>query len=156
VGIAGAGKTTLARQYARKQRAAVILEVNAETRETLIDSFENLAHALSTTEEDQRILRGLQEIKDSKKREERILHFVKDHLKLHKDWILIYDNVELFADFQNQLPQDDGTWGQGKILITTRDSNIQNMSTIAAVVEVNELTPSEKLTLFRKILVWYP
>ncbi|MBP9776873.1 MAG: tetratricopeptide repeat protein [Alphaproteobacteria bacterium] len=152
VGIAGAGKTTLARQYTRMQTAPVIWEVNAETRETLVDSFENLAPSLSTTEEDQRTLRELQEIKDSQKREGKILQFVKDHLKLEKCWILIYDNVELFPDFLNQFPQDNGTWGQGKVLITTRDSNIQNMRTIATVIEVNELTPSEKLTLFLKIL----
>jgi tetratricopeptide (TPR) repeat protein len=153
VGIAGAGKTTLARQYARKQKEPVVIwEVNAETREALVNSFENLAQALSTTEEDQRTLRGLQEIKNSKKREEKILQFVKDHLKLHKDWILIYDNVELFPDFQKQFPQDDGAWGQGKVLITTRDRNIQNMRTIAAVIEVNELTFPEKRALFMKIL----
>jgi len=152
VGIAGAGKTTLARQYARKQKAVVVWEINAETRETLVDSFENLAHALSTTEEDQKILRGLQEIKDSKKREKRILQFVKDHLKLRKDWILIYDNVELFPDFQKQFPQDNETWGQGKVLITTRDRNIQNMRIIAGVIQINELNPVEKLTLFMKIL----
>lgn len=152
IGIAGAGKTTLARQYTRTQTAPVIWEVNAETEETLVDSFENLAQALSTTEEDQKILRGLQEIKDSKKRGERIVQFVKDHLKLQKDWILIYDNVELFPDFQKHFPQDNGTWGQGKVLITTRDSNIQNMRMVAAAIEVNELTPSEKLILFMKIL----
>lgn len=152
VGIAGAGKTTLARQYTRTQTAPVIWELNAETRETLVDSFENLAQALSTTEEDQKILRGLQEIKDSKKREGRILQFVKDHLKLQNDWILIYDNVELFPDFQKHFPQDNGAWGQGKVIVTTRDNNIQNTRMAAAAIEIHELTPHEKLTLFMKIL----
>ncbi len=152
VGIAGAGKTTLARQYARLQKSPVIWEINAETKEALVDSFENLAQALSTTAEHQRMLRELQEIKDSKKREKRILQFVKERLTLHKDWILIYDNVETFLDFQNQLPQDNGTWGQGKVIVTTRDSNIQNMGTIAEVIQIKELDSDEKLTLFMKIL----
>lgn len=152
VGIAGAGKTTLARQYARKQKASVIWEINAETKETLTDSLENLAQALAKTEEDQRTLREIQEIKDSKKREDRIFQFVKSHLKTHKDWILIYDNVETFPGFQNYFLPDNGTWGQGKVILTTRDSNIQNMRTIATVISVNELTPPEKSTLFMKIL----
>lgn len=152
VGIAGAGKTTLARQYARRQKASVIWEINAETQEALVDSFESFAEALSTTEEDQKILRELQEIKDSQKREKKILQFVEDRLKVHKDWVLIYDNVETFPDFQKQFPQDNETWGQGKVIVTTRDSNIQNMRTIAHVVEMNELTSADKLTLFLKIL----
>lgn len=152
VGIAGAGKTTIARQYARLQKSSVIWEVNAETKEALIGSFESLAQALSKTEEDQRMLRGLQEIKEPKEREEKILQFVKDRLRLHKDWILIYDNVEKFIDFQKQFPQDNGTWGEGKVIVTTRDSNIQNVSTIAQIVQIKELDQAQKLSLFMKIL----
>ncbi|WP_232223209.1 hypothetical protein [Candidatus Odyssella acanthamoebae] len=52
VGIGGAGKTTLARQYALTQRLPVIWEINAETKESLIHAFENLAYDLSKTEEE--------------------------------------------------------------------------------------------------------
>lgn len=152
VGIAGAGKTTLARQYARKQKTSVIWEINAETKETLTDSFENLAQALAKTDEDQKVLREIQEIKDFKKREGRVFQFVKNHLKTHKDWILLYDNVETFSGFQSYFPQDNGSWGQGKVILTTQDSHIQNMRTIATIISVTELTPPEKLTLFMKIL----
>src|SRR6185503_13770334 len=33
IGIAGSGKTTIARQYAKRQKAKLIWEINAETRE---------------------------------------------------------------------------------------------------------------------------
>ena len=54
VGIEGAGKTTLARQYVASQELSNVWEINAESVEALNQSFENLAYALSETEEDQR------------------------------------------------------------------------------------------------------
>ncbi|WP_032112707.1 helix-turn-helix transcriptional regulator [Candidatus Paracaedibacter symbiosus] len=54
VGIGGAGKTTLARQYARNQQASVVWEINAETKENLVNSFESLAHALCKTEKEKK------------------------------------------------------------------------------------------------------
>ena len=59
VGIGGSGKTTTARQYAHQQKANVIWEINSETNSSLIGSFENLAHTLSITEDDKRILHEL-------------------------------------------------------------------------------------------------
>lgn len=152
VGIAGSGKTTIARQYARMQEASIIWEINAETKEAFMGSFETLAQVLAKTDEDQRVLRGIQEIKDAEKREKKIHQFVKSFLKSHKNWILIYDNVENFANLQDQFSQDDGTWGQGKVIVTTRDSNIQNMRTILQVVPIKELDQIEKLTLFMQII----
>lgn len=152
VGIAGTGKTTLARQYARRQKAALIWEINAETKETLVASFKKLAHALSITEEDQKTLRDLQEIKDLRIRGGKTLQFIKDHLKVHKEWILIYDNTKILPNFQNQFSQDKGAWGHGKVIVTTQNRNIQNMQALTEMIQVNELDPTEKLTLFMNIL----
>ena len=112
VGPGGSGKTTLARQYAHQQKENVIWEINAETHESLRASFENLAQALSQTEEDKKELRGLLEIKDPTKREENILQFVKKHLSSTPNWVLIYDNVENFSNIQDYFPQDYVTWGE--------------------------------------------
>ncbi|EKE10469.1 MAG: Tetratricopeptide repeat protein [uncultured bacterium] len=152
IGPGGAGKTILARQYARKQKASVIWEMNAETYENLKSSFENLSYSLAKTEEDQKILRGVQEIKSPKEKTEKLIGFVKERLKAHPCWFLIYDNVEKFTDIQNFLPYDAETWGKGKIILTTRDSNIQNNDHLNDAVQIGELSVDQKLTLFRKIM----
>lgn len=152
IGIGGAGKTTLARWYARQQKSNVVWEINAETKESLKVSVEKLAHHLSKTLEDEQILREIREIKDSALREEKILLFVKRHLKLQSNWFLIYDNVEHFADIQAYFPQDVNVWGKGKAILTTRNITIQNNSWINRAILIGELTHQQKLGLFTKII----
>ena len=152
IGSGGAGKTTLARQYARQQTTNVIWEVNAEISESLRSSFENIAQNLARTPEDKTILRSLQEIDDSFEKEEKIIQFVRDRLKHYKEWVLIFDNVEKFTDIQKYFPRDPTTWGQGKIILTTRDDNMHNNAHIDKFVFIGELTPSQKFDLFTKII----
>lgn len=152
VGIGGSGKTTLARQYARQQKAPLIWEINAETKSNLLESFENLAYTLAKTEEDKSILRDLTEIKNSAERQKRLVEFVKGHLKSQSNWFLIYDNVEKFTDIQKYYPLDSETWGRGKVLITTQDSTIQNHKQIDHVVYIGEMDKTQKLHLFTQIM----
>jgi tetratricopeptide (TPR) repeat protein len=152
IGIGGAGKTTIARQYARQQDARVIWEINAETKESLAHSFESLAYALSQTDEERKILREIQEIKNNQEREEKIILFVKSKLKLHSPWFLIYDNVEKFNDIQHHFPHDPKLWGEGRALITTRNHHIQSNTQINHAFEVGDLSATEKLDLFTKIM----
>jgi len=152
VGPGGAGKTILARQYAHKQKAKVIWEINAETHETLKSSFEDLAEALAQTEKDQKILIGFQDIKNPTEREKKLIEFVKKRLRAHLDWFFIFDNVEGFQDIQKYFPQDMETWGQGKIILTTRNGNIQNNKYVHHVIQIGELSSNEKLHLFTKIM----
>lgn len=151
VGPGGIGKTVLSRQYAHQQKANVIWEINAETPETLKSSFEDLAQALARTEKDQKILIGFQDIKDSRTREKKLIQFVKQHLRSFPCWILIYDNVGTFQDIQPYFPQDAATWGQGKIILTTQNSNIQNNKYVKSSIQIKELNPLQKLTLFMNI-----
>lgn len=51
-------------------QASVVWEINAETSETLSHAFENLALAISKTEEDKKLLKELQGIKTLTKRRE--------------------------------------------------------------------------------------
>lgn len=152
VGIGGSGKTTLARYYARQQKASVVAEVDAETKEGLSESFESLAKILSITEEDKKNLRKIQDIEFVKERDKQILLFVKEKLKKSPNWLLIYDNVKHFKDIHEYFPYDSGAWGNGRIIVITRDKNIQNNSYISSIIEVTELTPQEKLDLFIKIM----
>lgn len=152
VGIGGAGKTTIARQYAHAQKSSIVWEINAETTGSLISSCEKLAYALSKTEEEKKILRELHDIKNTQEREDKIILLVKEKLKYHSNWLLIYDNVEKFMDLQKYFPFDPDVWGRGKVIITTRDSNIKNNSHINNSLQIGELDPKEKLNLFIKIM----
>lgn len=152
-GIGGAGKTTLARQYARIQKAPIVWEINGETKNSVLSSFNNLAYALARTKEDKQALAGIQEIKEASDREKKLLPFVKDHLKTYPSWFLVYDNVDSLAEIKDFFPFDPNTWGNGKVLLTTRDTNIANNSYISHVnvIPVEELNDAEKLNLFNRI-----
>lgn len=152
VGLGGAGKTTLARRYAASQTTSCIWEINAESQKAITDSFEELAQALSTTEEDLKILTGILKIRESTQRKTKLISFVRERLKSYPLWILLYDNVEKFADIQDFFPKDAAKWGEGKVIITSRDSNIANNNYVTNVVTVGELSAEDKFKLFSKIM----
>lgn len=152
VGIGGSGKTTLAHQYASQQKSSIIWELNAETNGSLKRSFENLAYNLSSTEEDRKILCSLQELKNSSEQEKRLITLVKNLLRAHSNWFLIYDNVENLTNIQQYFPHDENTWGKGKVILTTRNSNIHNTNSINQAIHIEELSKDEKFNLFTKIM----
>ena len=65
---------------------------------------------------------------------------------------MIYDNVDKFTDILNYFPKDPSKWGQGRIILTTRDGNIENNKYINNVISIGELKEEEKLNLFIKIM----
>lgn len=152
VGIGGAGKSTLARQYANQQNDDVVWEINAETKESLNRSLEALAYLLAKTEEDKKELRVLEEIKNPERKADRILSFTKAKLRKLLSWFLVYDNVENFTEVQKYFPMDSTSWGNGKIIVTTRNSNISNNSYIHHTITIGELTHEEKVNLFLSII----
>ncbi|MBL8676846.1 MAG: hypothetical protein JNJ47_05425, partial [Alphaproteobacteria bacterium] len=152
VGVGGAGKTILARQYAHEVKAPIMWEVNAESKTNLLISFKNLAYGLSKSEEDKKVLKEIEEIKALHIREDKTILFVKEHLRLHPDWLLIYDNVENFTDLQKYFPNDPETWGEGKILITTKNANIEANIHINHIIPVGELREDQKIDLFTNLV----
>lgn len=152
VGVGGSGKTALAHQYARQQKIPLIWEINAESLQALQESFENLAQALAKTEEAEKKLKEIQEIKNPTKKEEKILQLTKEYLKLLDSWLLIYDNTNNFSDIQQHFPKDPHTWGQGNVILTTQDSNIQNNKYVNDVIQIGALDETQKLNLFVKIM----
>lgn len=154
VGMGGVGKTTLARQFGYSQKASTVWELNAETKESLINSFKDLAYALARTKEKKDELNFIQNIQNSDEREKQLISFVKYNLKQRGDWFLIYDNVEKLSAIRDYFPQDPQVWGHGKVIITSRDSNIRNTSYIKPenVIHIEELDKLEALTLFSRIL----
>ena len=152
VGPGGIGKTTLARQYALLQKIPIIWEINAETESTLLASFETLALALAQTEEETKEVKGLQEIKNSTEKADKIVQWVQNHLSLSKSWFLIFDNVINFKNIQKYFPSNQNAWGMGQVLITTRNTQMQNIN-IQSILPLKELNDGQKLGLFTNILI---
>ncbi len=154
IGIGGAGKTTLARSFAKAQTNGIVWEINAETHASLIDSFMNLSYVLAKTKEVREELNFINNIQNIKEKERQLMLFVKSQLKNSPNWLLIYDNAESFAEIDNFFPHDVNVWGEGKVIITTRDSNILNSSYVDEknVIQIDQLNQEDALTLFCKIL----
>lgn len=153
VGIGGAGKTTLARQYAKTQNLPVVWEINAETNDSRIDSFKKLANALAKSESQKNELGLIQKIGNLYEQENQLMLFIKKELKEKQNWLLIYDNVEMFADIKNYFPLDSTAWGMGKVIITTKDENIKNSHYINSdnVIHMGELPQKDIVHLFTSI-----
>lgn len=154
IGTGGAGKTTLARQYARLQKAKVVWEINAETKDCIIHSFEELAYNLAQTEAEKEEIRQIRLIGDKDEKSSQILLFVKTQLKKQDHWLLIFDNVESFDDIKAFLPHSSKVWGNGKVILTTRDQNFKSNTYINSkdIIFVGSLDKGQKLSLFKKIL----
>jgi len=154
IGIGGAGKTTLARKFALTQDAPVVWEINAETRESLVNSFKELAYRLARTSAQKKELKFIQAIQNIEEKERQLLLLVKDWLREKPNWVLIYDNVENLAEMKCYFPEDAKAWGKGKAIITTRDKNIENTTYIKPgnIISIEELNEEEQLTLLVKII----
>jgi tetratricopeptide (TPR) repeat protein len=154
VGMGGVGKTILARYYARRHKHIIFWEINAETKNSLLTSLYDLAHALVKTNELREELDFIKKIQNAEERERQFLYFIKSLLRKHPDWLLIYDNFESFPEIEKYYPQDPYVWGQGKIIITTRNSTLVSSGYINSnnVIRIEELTQEEALALFSKIL----
>ncbi|OJX05136.1 MAG: hypothetical protein BGO76_01740 [Caedibacter sp. 38-128] len=150
-GVGGSGKTTIARYYAQYQEAPVNWEINAETEETLLQSFETLGYALPKTKREQNLLKELGKLENNKQKREKLILFVREKLKTYSGWLLVYDNVDKFMDIAEYFPRNHESWGRGQVIITTRNSHIISNNYVNHVVQVNELSSSEKLDLFLKI-----
>lgn len=153
VGGGGVGKTTIARSYANKQKASIIWEINAETKNSLFLSLESLAYALCKNNTDKQELRSILDIKDYSVKDKQLLLFVQQQLKLLPNWLIIYDNLESFKDIWEYFPQNANSWGKGRVIITTRDATIKNSEYIDTlnVIAISEINEQEKLQLFNNI-----
>ncbi len=154
VGMGGMGKTTLARQYARSQNIGLVWEINAENRKKLLTSFELLALVLAKTLKENKDLDRIRKTENEELFAKQLLQFVKQKIVQQKEWLLIFDNVDNFEDIQAFFPNDVKTWGNGKILITTRDDRIKYNIYIRPqnVVTFSALNLQEQLDLFEKIM----
>lgn len=159
VGMGGVGKTTLARLYGNSHKIPVVYEINAETKLTLMASFQSLANDLVKigTHSEKEKFSTIQQIKIPEEQAKQLVLFVKSLLMKQSSWFLIYDNVESVAEIINYFPIDPAMWGNGKVLITTRNSNIKDFLPLNPrdIMEIEELKESEALSLFARIFFGY-
>ncbi|MGH2481138.1 MAG: NB-ARC domain-containing protein, partial [Ktedonobacteraceae bacterium] len=130
-GLGGVGKTQVALEYAYRYALeyAAIFWVEAETEQNIIASFEKIAEVL-----------GLPEQREAN--QQRIVAAVQRWLSTHKEWLLIWDNLEQVELLHRFLPPTQ----QGAILFTTQNP------ALGTLVQSLELPPLEQKEGVRLLL----
>lgn len=152
VGAGGSGKTTLARLYLQMQASEIQWEINAETKDSTLKSFFDLANILANSE---KLKNDLLYIKANQNHEEKLkqlIEFVFSRLKREKNWILLFDNVENFKIIKEFLPNSGINCGS--IIITTRNSTLGDMAYFPkdCSIKIKDLDKNEQTKLFCNIL----
>lgn len=122
-GLGGVGKTQTALEYAYRYREeyTVVFWVHADSRQTLISSFIELAYLLELPER-------------SEQNQSIIVDSVLRWLRLHAGWLLIFDNMDDLALAEPFLPKA----GRGHLLFTTR---ARALGRVAERLEVQTMEP---------------
>jgi tetratricopeptide (TPR) repeat protein len=104
-GLGGVGKTQLALEYAYQHALdySAVFWIGAETLENIISGLLRIAEVLQLPERDD-------------KNQQRVVEAVQQWLTAHRQWLLIWDNVEDLGMIDRFLPSPR----QGAVLITTR------------------------------------
>lgn len=128
-GLGGIGKTQVAVEYAYRYASdyTAVFWVNAQTQESLLESFMAIARILNP-------------LVDYTQVQEEAVAQVLDWLVVHRDWLLIFDNVEEGALVQRFIP----TSRQGSLLLTTR---LPTLGALAPCLELQLFTIEESMQL---------
>ncbi|XP_073231157.1 uncharacterized protein [Porites lutea] len=130
-GIPGCGKSQIARQvgqefYDKRLREdeglTFVSTLNAETLDSLADSYFNLAKQLGVTEY---ALANLATSKRDSSSEtmQHLMRFISPKVKQFSAWLIIVDNVVDLSLVRSYLPPTASEeWGHGQVLITTQDT----------------------------------
>ena len=113
-GIAGVGKTQLARAYADNHKDDYSLGwwISAETRLEIATGIGQLAIRLGASEEWSSA---------------ELLNFLFEQLRNRESWLLIFDNVAAAADVESFIPLDGGP--RGEVIITSRNPSWRMLAT---------------------------
>ncbi|HEY1348997.1 MAG TPA: helix-turn-helix transcriptional regulator [Ktedonobacteraceae bacterium] len=131
-GMGGIGKTQTAIEYSYRYARdyAAVLWVNAETEESLLQSFASIARALKL-------------LAPTPCLQEDVATPVLSWLMLHRDWLLIFDNVRECTLVRRFVP----TSRYGALLVTTR---LPTLGTLAPCLELLPLDLEEGTQLLLK------
>ena len=131
-GIPGCGKSQLARQLGQdifdrglheNDSLTFVATLNAETLDSLADSYSSLARHLGITEY---TLTNLETSTMGNPREkiQYLKRVIYPKTKQFSNWLIIADNVlDLSLVCRDLPPTGSGEWGHGQVLITTEDSS---------------------------------
>ena len=130
-GIPGCGKSQIARQvgqevYDKRLREdeglTFVSTLNAETLDSLADSYFNLAKQLGVTEYALTNLATSTKV-DSSEKIQHLMRFISPKVKQFSAWLIIVDNVVDLSLVRSYLPPTASEeWGHGQVLVTTQDT----------------------------------
>jgi tetratricopeptide (TPR) repeat protein/DNA-binding XRE family transcriptional regulator len=137
-GLGGVGKTQTALEYAYRysQEYAAVFWIGAQTGESMMASFLRIADILQLPERQEAA-------------QQRMVAAVQQWLMQHRDWLLIWDNVEDLQLLQRFLP----SVRQGATLLTTR---APALGTLAQGIELMPMTAEEGLLLLLRRAKVFP
>lgn len=128
-GSSGCGKSQLARQIgqefftSRSRGPTFVGTINAETLQTIGDSYITLAKQLEISEDTLTIL-AIAMVERPKETMNHLKELILPTMQKFSSWLIIADNVSDLTMVHDYLPQTASEkWGHGQVLITTQDSN---------------------------------
>ncbi|MGH2479806.1 MAG: helix-turn-helix domain-containing protein, partial [Ktedonobacteraceae bacterium] len=128
-GLAGVGKTQMVLEYAYRHALdyTATFWINAETEESVLGSFATLARLLKLPAQ---LIH----------KQEDVVALVLNWLSAHRDWLLVFDNVEERELVARFVPSSRN----GSLLFTTR---FPTLGTLAASLELQPLSTEESMRL---------
>ena len=153
VGEGGAGKTFIGRKILSRYNADILWEINAETIDSAYNSFLDLADRIVTNSADISELERINHLQDFNQKRKKLMNFIAKLLRKSK-WCLLFDNVDAIEDIRPYIPQNNENFGNGCIIITTRDKGISDVDFIKSsnVINIDYLSLKEQQKLFCNIL----
>ena len=131
-GIPGCGKSQVARQVGQEffdkkccesKGLTLVATLNAETLETLADSFITLGRQVGLTEYTLTNL-ATSKVDSPKETIQHLTRLILPKMNQFCSWLIIADNVVDLSLVRSYLPPTASEeWGNGQVLITTQDSN---------------------------------
>ena len=162
-GNPGCGKSQIARALGKKlydeavagndpDSCTFVMTLNAESQQSMLDSYYKFARELGVTEYSLNSIAG----SDSKlKHDEKISHLktlVSAKVKDYSSWLLIFDNANDLESLKGCWPGEE--WrGGGKVLVTTQDStNLPFADLSCQDIPLSDgMQTEDALTLLRRI-----
>ena len=130
-GIPGCGKSQFARQVGQEvydkslredEGLTFVSTLNAETLDSLADTYFNLAKQLGVTEYALTNLATSTKV-DSSEKIQHLMRFIAPKVKQFSVWLIIVDNVVDLSLVGSYLPPTSSEeWGHGQMIVTTQDT----------------------------------